>query len=683
MDPGTGNNSFYQPLVYYDPIRVRVFMPPRLYLNSRNIMDGNSLDEVLNLLPSGTDILADEDGKNYVELRGIQSKEQFWDWAKTPLGKHDLDNEFHRIYPLMKADRSQACIEGQLPGYWNYNGDMSFDFEDVKVRSVELGRKEGKTLRYEENADTIPDHLTPFLGAELLMRDARNKPSAVMIDVLPTMAMYSQVFCDDFSIKSNGTTLLKGKPDKASLRFLNLRRIVNQPGIVGASGCFYSVIPFDQLNSDHSGALIDLFQSHAKNPDKIGGVFIRYTLLEVMENRFPDYKQEKFLRNPARGTVAGTISPWYSDQPKTFAEGRLLIPEDPLLERRPLGSMIAKINPDDRSVSIDTLSAYPQVNLDVTDDNLSPTHFPQNYDLYQFATLKLIARLSDGAELIIGTINTEDPELNRQTLINRGGVFDFSIPNNLGISSLLNSSLELIQYSNGNEPKTLLREIPYFISSENPGLYIEESEDPGQGFRSNSYNREPCQILIYSKGQRVNHPIPLHCIEYKITASGMSVKEVDISPGQDGRYKSGDALALPISGPSNSIYYFSHEFPFAALKDLQNEITKSGAFINLRVLPSHDYGPYTNPNHPDYPQYPDYEFIYDEFFKLYDLIYPISGEISPFSEEGLIQASGIVLHLISPQRWSSNLYMPSTREMSKGKYLLLKNWLEEKVKNLE
>ena len=86
INPGTGNNSFHLPLSYYDPIRVKAFMPPRLYIMESCMIPGKSMEDFISAVPDDEEIQQDDFGKNYISLKPISDALTFKKWASTPLG---------------------------------------------------------------------------------------------------------------------------------------------------------------------------------------------------------------------------------------------------------------------------------------------------------------------------------------------------------------------------------------------------------------------------------------------------------------------------------------------------------------------------------------------------------------------------------------------------------------------
>jgi hypothetical protein len=108
----------------------------------------------------------------------------------------------------MKSTDSAGFIRAQ----WNYFGDFTFRFLDVKVRSVQLGYDQFLTSREQD----------PLIGARVSLNHA------VMIDTNPEGYHTTQVFSESLQISSRGA-LASGlfasrTPTRATTRWLNWYR---------------------------------------------------------------------------------------------------------------------------------------------------------------------------------------------------------------------------------------------------------------------------------------------------------------------------------------------------------------------------------------------------------------------------------------------------------------------------
>ncbi len=326
INPATANNNLLLPLVTFDPIQVKAIIPPRLYLSGEPL-------RLLRLgvlpLPEGTKLIYDTNQEPYVEIEPINCREYFITWAKTPLGKCALDTPYHALYQIVRSKRHKRPLTGGIPANWNYFGGMECGFEQVTVGSVGVLDQSGEQVLYTGESTSTPPDIAEWLGAELDMANGPGESAAVMVDVLPSLAFYSQLFCDVLRVRQGESTLLKGSPRKGSLRFLNQHRIVNQEGPQSASGTFFSVIPVQAIEGKEDALLLNFFRQHSQKNTPLLGVFMRFNLFEVQENQEPDYGTLGSAPNPARATVVGTLSPWHEGDMASITMGRLLLAEAP------------------------------------------------------------------------------------------------------------------------------------------------------------------------------------------------------------------------------------------------------------------------------------------------------------------------------------------------------------------
>ena len=672
INPATGNNSFHQPLVYYDPIQARALLPPRLYVSEKFLPPGKQIADLLKLLPPQTPVMEDEKGSPYIEIASINNLSKFRTWATSPLGTHELDRDFHDLYELLICDKNKKTLRGILPGYWNYFGDMTFQFDSVQVRQIEtFDVKKGKQI-FDESSNNAPPVFEQIIGAELKMQDQFGKPWGVMIDVCPTMALYSQVFCDFLILEKEGKKLFRGKPCKASLRFLNFNRIVNQKTIEAASGSFFSTIAMEDLEQADQNQIIDFFKDQITGRTPLKGLFVRYNLLEVVENQNPDYDHLNGASNPARATLVGSITPWLEGDMRSITMGRQLVPQNKILPHCWLGPAVCKINFRKRLVSLDLIASIPEIKLDAS------------YEVYELGTLKLKLEYPDGEKREIGKIAIGKDQYNRNSFLTYAGMVDFSIKDKpkLLAKSFRRGRLILEGQSrnkmNGRGTKTvLLSESPYMIASDQAGVYIEAGDDPSEGYRSYSADKEPCRLRIFKKGYPQTRPVSLQVLAYTITNAGMEIQTPDLFSQSNGKLRDNQPLILPATQASNVIFYFTRSISIGLIQNMQFEIVKTGHFINLRVLPKPSYDRYLDYRHPRYTPSIDFEFLYREIFELYELLFPISSVISPFNEQALRKGAFILRKLMHPDNWASSTYMPSSRELSSTQHALFEKWLDQ------
>jgi len=672
INPATGNNGFYEPLVYYDPVQAKALLPPRLYLFEKYLLPGRHLEKALQEVPSGVEIRKDSDGSQYIEIKPIQNKHQFKAWATTPLGSHPLDAEFHRIYGYFRGEKSKKPLLGTYPGYWNFFGDMTYGFQGVSVHQVEVFDPESGKQVYHLKTQSVPEDIRTFLGARLQMEDKQGHHRSVMIDVCPTMALYTQVFCDFLTLEKEDISFFRGKPTKGSLRNLNFNRVVNVPTMEGASGSFFSAIPLDDLDLAQESPVIRFFRNYGADASLIKGIFIRYNVFEVSEDQVFDYQKNGHRSNPARATILGSITPWFDGELASITMGRQLVGQSDFLPGRSLGSMVCRVDADKQLLSIDAIGSIPLERKRAADGSGTT---------YELGVLKVLLEAPSGHRRLLGSIAVTPQHFLRKQYIQSAGMIDLSLsdledlqPDMFQKGTILIEGESRAPAGAPGRREILMRETPYMIASDQPGLYMDAGADPAEGYRSCSARKEPCQLRIFLKGYPVASGIQLQTVRYSLTASGVRMDLVNLFAATGGFAYDGQELLFPEREAGNVIYFFAPSIHIRAIEALQREIVRTDSFINLRVLP-----PVVHEKPNGQPAEPTVDFneLYQSVFALYDLIYPVSADISPFNEDDMIAAIPILKQLMHPDNWSSPTYMPSTRELSSDQYDLFLRWADQ------
>ncbi len=661
INPGTANNNVLLPLLTYDPIAARPVLPPRIYLTP----DLLRLHKLGGLpVPEQQRIHTDTDGQRYLEIEPVDTAEKFQTWMTTPLGDCSLDKDFHALYPLVKVKRSGLPLSGHLPANWNYYGGMEFGFREVRVGSVEAPVASGKPVLYSGETPDCPPDIAALLGAALDMAHDNGRTAAVMIDVLPTLALYSQVFCDMLRLKKGDMFFLKGRPRKGSLRFLNLERIVNQEGVIAASGTFFSVIPAAEVEGGDQSPLLAFFRKYSRDERPIRGVFLRYNLFEVSEDQMPDYRQLGARGNPATASVAGSLTPWYEEDMCSIGMGRQLAPEGSFAGGKKLAPLVCRVDAGRQVVVLDLLGSIPEARLDES----------SGFETYPLGPLRLA--LLDAAGIpdrTLGSFRINAEHYPRAHWLHTSGILEIPLPAEAGLNEALLEDGTLAVFADaGGQKAPLLRECAFMLASDQAGMYAEAGQDPQAGYRCYGADREACSIRVYHKGKPFAGVLPMTVMELRMTASAASAA---VQPFlRTAHFRDGQTLDFPTTQAANAMYVFFPGAPPDISKDMVPEVLRTGFFVNLRVLPRRDYGKYLDPKHPEYPTPVPFELIYRELLEPYVLTLPVSAIITPFTEDYFRKGWLFIRQRMAPGNWASASYMPSTRDMPEGLWALLCRW---------
>lgn len=678
IDPGTANNNYFLPLALYDQINGKAYTPPRLYLEEKYLPNDITFENLITFLPPDQEVQEDEHGKKFIEIHSVVLKDQYIEWATTPLGSHYSDKAFHPLYEMLHSPKTKKKLTGIVPAYWNYYGKMTFGFQSVKITSVEIFNKQShhKELYHSDSDQSFNN----IIGAEVSFEDRFGTDTGVMIDVCPTLSVYSQTFLDYLVLKKEGKTLLKGKPCKGSLRLMNPFRIVNQDSICGSSGSFFSSIALTDIITIDSNPILEIMHQYAQSDRKLKGVFIHYNLFEVIEDRNPDYIRLGESSNPAYCTVMGSFTPWYEEEMKSFPVCRQLIGVNPFLGYRSLTPLLFKLDPQTQFISFDLTPVIPEVNLDVSDPSIDPTFRPQRYETYDLGLIEFMVEIEDGTEVKIGEQRINEQDFSRSDILENGGILDFCYEGILKQEDLEEGTffikgISKKDISDTGTEKVLSKETPIVIISDEAGLYANEGDDVSDGYVTYGYPKEKCRLRLFSKGKPLKEPVQLQILEYKVTSSSETFKLIELEDGN--HFTDNQVIELPIGAPCNAIYLFTTDFHIPRIDNIYVDLVRTGFFINLRILPNKCFEKYVDENHPEYVDEITFDMVYEEIFNMYDLIYPVSGKISPFNEKEMIKSSHYVKKLMQDDNWNSPSYMPSTREMSESQKKIFLRWVDQ------
>jgi hypothetical protein len=664
INPATGNNNLWLPLVLFDYIQIKAIIPPRIYISS-DIEMALAIKAIE--LPQNCDVLVDENDQKYFEISPINTADKIKSWACTPLGNSSLDASFHPIYGLIKLQRGNGFLKGKIPGGWNYFGGMEFEFEKVSPCSIEVLNSDLDKKTYLNTSDDCPESIQKILNSNIDFLNKKGKNSAVMIDVSPGLTFSTQVFCDCFNLHIGNETLISGKPGKATLRHINPHRIVNQKDAVGSSGTFYCTISLENLELESRNFILDFYSTYGVDISDLKGIFIRYNLFEVYENLNPDYSDKKNLQNPARSSVTGSISPWLHDDNKSITMARLMVPENPFLHEKTISNFVFKLDESRNKICLDLIGSIPEILHEQT----------KEYQTFPLGELSFRCNSNEG-EVELAKLTVNEDRLGRDQLIKSGGIIEIPIsePNlkllKQGPMSIYGNSIK----ADKSSVTLLMTESEYMVATDTSGVYIDQFDNPADGYISYNQSKEPCKISIFRYGQPVEDPIPMFIKEYRIKSS-LAEAETSTFLLTD-NFTSKTELIFDTHKAANNMYVL---YPGSVKPDNKNpipDVIKYGFIINLRVLPTRDYGKYLNVEHSEYPCPITFELIYKELLEVSDIIYPLSSMVTPFNKPHFQKAWDFIKKRLEPGNWDSYSYMPSSRDMSKSLFQLINKWAENR-----
>lgn len=715
----TINNAYYFPLTIYDAMRSEPFLPPRLYFSSKEVIE--NVQASIKPTPIADTI----NGYYYIEIETVNDIPTLREWCTIPIGSDNdtLNKDYIPFYLEAEKDLGSPDIEdttliGNVMGYWNMWGDMGVRMYDVKVTGVQLYADESLKSFNSESKD-VPDTFGNYFSANVNL-DTLPKSgitTASMVETLSSQSVYANVFANRVNLfvedPDLGTcdVLLRGKPYRFSALIYSAWRVLNWVPPMAGSARFCSTIPFDQLYDVDIEDVKTLFKPYTLDDREMQGIAVSFQTFEVFENR---YDQNIYLNgntdsNPAQCTTVGTIAPWYGDDMKTGLAGRMLvsynqkpleIPFNGTTRKVPFTPVVCRLKDDGLKAvfSVDMGNSWPEK----MNQDFNPPHFmPAKRGEASFETYplgRLSFRYGDTPDTEFYSIDIDPQNNPRSKVFETGCIFDKVFYDQTIISQIKNNFIKVflspIQNNSENsdankassnpEPYIILEESLYYIATDQKGLYANEGDNPADGYFVYSDKKEPCVIRIFQKGNPVTSPIPVYIGEYTVLEAGNDPLSypnhttVQNLKDQDPVVLSTQALTLN----NNAIFYFVYngQYPdnkIPKFNDKGYRIMDTGSFVCLRVHPFKDYSQYTNKQNWNTTP-PNFEVVYNEVFKLYDIVYPVMAKIHPFTKEvwDNCTMAGLVLQRTDPFFWNDILYMPKSRELSASQRQLLEAWAE-------
>jgi hypothetical protein len=697
----TINNSYYFPLTLYDQMRSVPLFPPRLYFSDKSKV--TAVESPLN-----PEIF--EDDINcfvYIEITPVKDIETLRAWCMQPIGEPgSIDIDYVPYYKAAELDLGTfngIPIVGSSPGYWNMYGDMGVKVSNSTVTGVHTF--DGKNIRHWKGLESdIPQDILSLVNAsfDLDTTPGSGRTTAAMVETVSSQSVYANIFCSNVNLydKNNpDIVFLQGNPIRFGALIYSAWRVLNWLPPMAGSGRFNAAIPLEDIQLQEQATLCQFFAKYnSYDSRKLKGVFISFVIIEVFENRYDQnyYKENGTKPNPARSHMYGSLTPWYEGDMQTGVPGRNLIS----LGQKPWYTNTNSVSPGKIPImctpttvslkdigggaallSVDMGTTWPEAIIPEYSSGFKPTHPNQvQFETLKLGTFKLKTVEPYSTEICRIEI---DPVSNPLSSINsRGGIFDFII-SDPALVQKINSNLLCGFLDTGSEEINILYESEYMFCSDQKGLYSEQGNTPAMGYYVNSEQREPCRLRIFRMGKPVTVPVEVIMLEF-IVPEGANDPMKGYNSKTILHLKDNDIVPLAAQNlelDNNAIYYFVYDgqYPDNKIPDfvVNNNYTimDTGAFVIMRVHPFKDYSKYLNPSHPDY-TVPTFEIVYDEVFKLYDVVYPVMALIHPFTKDVWDNGTmaGLVAQRTDRSYWNNILYMPRSREMSECQRQLVKAW---------
>jgi hypothetical protein len=692
LDTPTANNGKFSPLMIYNEPVSLPFQPPRVYLNPTQATYVGANFKNLTIVTDSTG--------TYVPILPVNTGNLFNQWAILPLGASPLDTAYHPLYAYIpRTDAPPGNpLAGNIPGYWNYFGDLSVTLQDVRVTGVQLPNPAGKVQTWTPSDQTgCPPILAAMLGANLSfnsdLTDPNSRSTAVFCDVDPEGQTCTQIFYGQAGIVNNGKVFFKGSPAKSTANWMNLSKVINwsDPSLIpmGGSAVFYSTIALENCDP----ALQQLLNQYAGAP--VDHLFIKLHIHRVHEVRNPDYSKmptdpvgsnnTNVPKNPAQAYVTGSVCAWKSGDMTGNSIARILknrnvvniitsnIPAPiPKNQTKPvnvpdkinLGPAFLNYNVNLNLVSLDMISAISEYG---TTFGITPAYagtgdvpFFTAFESYNFGKFDLYFQ-KDGSPLavLVGSFDFTN-NYNMQKMIAAGGLIDL----NPVFSPMVSQGNFYISVNNVK----IFEEDEVYVSSDQQGTYATQNQVPANLYMNDGLPKIPITLRAFYRGQAIpkSLPKPITMQTISLVNETVSNQTINVYDGMPFAYdvsqsgctcfgmatENSDLLANDFS---NLFWYFANTF-----------------MITNRVLPENKL----LQNYISGLQPITWDIVYKSIFTNYHTILPIMNVVMPFTEANWSDPNWLarVLMVIDERNWNTPRYMPVTRELSDYQRTLLQMW---------
>ena len=694
LDTPTANNGYIPGVSIFNQNESEVFMPPRILF-----------DPTACTPPAGATVYTDGNGNSYINPLGIDAS-NYQQWCTTPLGTFEADESYAPFY---------QCLQnyGMNPGYWNYYGDISMSLQSVVVTGITVLNDQNSPVTYTaDNIEDCPPALAVLMGAELSFNNDYFSPgsrtSAYLCDTDSEGQLCTQIFYGQAGlykvIEGENTTFFTGHPVKSTARFMNLFRVLNTSGIVplGGSASFYTTVGYNNTSSTIS----QLFSSGTS--DEPTGIFMKILMHEVHEIRNPDYNTMPVVdvatikngtvqvaKNPATVSITGSLTPAYANDMKTISVSRILknapaaaiaISTNGIAPAQPKGNngpvkIPSQVNlapipfivdPASNLISLDLSNMLHEygVNAGALPPYAGNGDIPafQQFISYNYGNFTLMFQPdSGGTPITIGNI-TYDVNYNMQQFVASAGMVD--LPSVSGYDYSLGS---FNLFMNG---ALVMAENSLYITTDQQGIYAEQSNTPTSLYMSDGLPRIPCALRVFQRGVPVNSssPVTVPVQAVNFITSAITTASASIFDGM--------TYQFPVNSDGCTTYFFpannNELFPsFTSPSFFPSFVyaAMNTSLIVCRVLSAEpQLEPYLSGQLPI-----TWDVVFSNVLQLYKTIYPIMDVILPIEKatwsDPFIQ--GKILQLTNENNWNQPLFMPVTRDMPAPQRQLLQMWIQQ------
>lgn len=523
----------------------------------------------------------------------------------------------------MKQFRQSAIEAVKTDGNWNPHGTHRVKFFDAFVSSVDLGHG----LMTTDKLCGAPCNL-----------------NAMLIDLEPYGACTSQLFFDaiNFGI-DGGCRIVAPRNERFTARYINFSR--NSFGFTagGASVNWQTSFATAGLKIDgHKSAALAALQLALQEPDAQGIVisFNAYRTVyfddPTLSNKVPGPAavQSKLLYdklmaggfqpNPARSMIVGTIGVWRKGEPMHEPGDRALLPPQPAA--KPLfATAHARLNKT--QVSLDLSNSVSETGADLKK--------------YDWGTLQLYAiDKKNKKEYLLGSLNYN--QYDRAAYEAGSGIVSFNI-NHASEAALADWELRTA------DGKVLLAEAPLRLIPRTPNLYLDQGPASSVKFQMYKHGKPLFQTSDVTLFQMSADGGTVTATQNLQTdgEGGLRLK-ADASKGQVYAYVpvAGKNMPAPADGLSTQIYTYAY-------------VRVRPADAAIAALPA------------------TWDNVYKHVLINWNAMAPCMDNWLDLANPAQIRSYASILHrLTDPAAFESYLFMPVTRDLTKGQRSLLYRFLD-------
>lgn len=605
--------------------------------------------------------------------------------------------------------------DGLLRSQWNYYGDMSFRFLDVRVAGVQLSYDRLIT-------DAAQDAL---IGASVSLTDA------VLCDLNPEGFDTTQIFAASLDIHGPGAFADDGvfhsrAPTRSTTRSLNWFRNVSYHGPLGtetsggAGGasanfqCAIEVLPEDLEPVPRKGEewqeVLHRFLPTDSSPgaealgkvlatSRAKGLLFRFSLyLTYPKISDPDlaaaFAKGQKLENPAIGKMVGTIAPWFEGEPTSVTMGRYLKSSTSYsnpyrADHKPyyLSPAVALVDEQTGHISLDA-------------SNCLPEDGPEGYK-YNMGTVSLGIRAATppggdpsqnpGAITVIGDVPND-----REFYELHGGMYDLDYGHLSPVQQSWLHDLDHELVLSTAVDGVLLYEPEFMVESDCACSYLDEpppevapaDEAVAQDLSTMPHAALRGEVPLYlrHRGRPPAHDVAVRVEQWKVTPTGdpriygfykypvlLETRSITLSRGQ-ARFP-----LRPWGGPGLRVFRFvpPGQWPAQMTGDVLANRMFEEFFTSVRVLPYDDYSGVTD-------EELTFDYVYREVLRYYALIFPAMSTRLDLSDPTLWttpSAAQYLLTVTDPKLWGNYLYMPRPRDLSRYRRALLQRFCEKVLRD--